>query len=150
MAVDLKLSKDATTSLFDISLTDGDFTLVDSFDTSITVALFADARAAASEVLPAELRRGWWGNQFGDDPTFQLGSKLWLIEQARNNQDTLNSAIDFAQNSLQWLVDDDHAEDVEVTGEQTSTGIGLTVKIARDQSRVDTKFYDLWENSGAI
>ena len=127
MSVDLALSKDATTSLFDISLVNGDFTLVDSFDTSITVALFADERADASEVPAAELRRGWWGNQFGDDPLFQLGSKIWLIEQARSNQDTLNSAIDFAKNSLQWLIDDDHAENIEVTGEQTPTGITLAV-----------------------
>lgn len=150
MSVDLALTKDSTTSLFDVTIVNGDFKLVDSFDTSIDVSLFADERADKSEVPAAELRRGWWGNQFGDDINFQLGSKLWLLDQTRNTQDTLNSAIDFAKKSLQWLIDDDHVENIEVLGEQTSTGIRLTVKIFRDQSRVDTKFYDLWENSGVI
>jgi len=150
MAIDLKVTKDATTGLCDLTLTNGDFTIVDSFDTSIKVALFADERADPSEVPSAELRRGWWGNQFNGDIEFELGSKLWLLNQVRNNQDTLNSAIDIAQNSLQWLVSDDHANKVEVSGIQTADNITLEVTIFRDQARVETKYYDLWENSGAI
>jgi len=146
MAVDLALSKEA--GFFDLSITNGDFTSVDNFDTSITVALFADKRADETEIPPAELRRGWWGNPFNGDATFELGSKLWLLYQARNTQDTLNSAIDFAQNALQWSIDDNHAEKVEVNALFTNGTLGLNVKIFRDQSRVENKFFDLWQNSG--
>lgn len=149
MAIDLKLAKDDDTGLQDVSLTNGDFTYVDSFDTSITVSLLGDERADKSEVPTAEFRRGWWGNQFNDDITFQLGSKLWLLKQARKTQATLNLAINAAQNALQWLVTDGHAENVRVAGEFTTNGIGLTITIERDQARTETKYYDLWQNSGA-
>ena len=150
MAVDLKLTKDPATGLFDLTIKNGDFALVDSFDTSIIVSLFSDQRADASEVPASESRRGWWGDQFGDDPTFRSGSKLWLLDQARNTQETLNSAIDFSSDSLQWFIDENHIENIEITGESTSTGITLKEIFFRDQSRVDTKFFDLWENSGAV
>lgn len=149
MPIDLVLAKDETTGLQDISITDGDFTSLDSFDTSIKVSLFADERADSSEVQAAEKRRGWWGNQFNDDDiSFQLGSKLWLLDQARLTQDTLNSAIDISKNALQWLIDDGHANDVVVTGEFAPEGIRITVTIFRDQARTETRYYDLWENSG--
>jgi phage gp46-like protein len=150
MAIDLKLAKDDATGLYDLSLTAGDFTLVDSFDTSVQVSILGDERADQSEVPSSELRRGWWGNQFNDDIAFQLGSKLWLLYQARATQDTLNSAINFAQNSLQWLVDDGHAQEVAVTGVRTIDNITLTVNIFRDQARVETRYYDLWDNTGSI
>ncbi len=149
MAVDIKLTQDATTGEFDVSFENGDFALVDSFDTSLTVSLFADARADASQVPRSELRRGWWGNQFGADfPLFEIGSLLWLIHQARKTQSVLNSAIDFAQNSLQWLVNDDHADRVTAAGEFTEEGISLAINIERGNSIVETKFFDLWDNTG--
>ena len=149
MAIDIQLTQDTDTGMFDVSFENGDFKTVDSFDTSLTVSLFADARASQSQVPRSELRRGWWGNQFDKDyPLFELGSLLWLLYQARNTQDTLNSAIDFAKNSLQWLVDNNHAESVNVTGAFTTVGITLTVVIDRGSSIIETRYYDLWNNSG--
>lgn len=151
MAIDLALTQDEDTKIFDLSLVNGDFKIIDSFDTSLQVSLFADARADASEVPASERRRGWWGNQFINSLVSDLGSKLWLLEQSRRTQSVLNSAIDFARISLQWLVDEGHADDVEVSGVFLNTsGIRLTITIFRDQSRVETKFYDLWENTGNI
>lgn len=148
MAIDIQLLQDATGE-FVISLENGDFKTIDSFDTSITVALFGDERADSSEVPTVENRRGWWGNSFGEDPEFQLGSKLWLLNQNRRTQETLNKAITIAQNALQWLIDDGHAESVDVTGAFTDDGIGLTITIFRSNAVTETRFFDLWNNSGA-
>lgn len=149
-AVDIALLKDSITHLYDINIDDnGDFILVNNFDTSLTVSLFANARANESEIPRSELRRGWWGDQFDPDfPNFQLGSKLWLLSQARKTQSTLNSAIDYTRSSLQWLIDENHAENVTVTGEITPTGITLSVVIDRGAGIVETKYYDLWNHSG--
>lgn len=148
--IDLKLSLNSD-SIYDISIENGDFALVDSFDTSLIVSLMTDARADQSQVFRSELRRGWWGNQFGVEPdSFQIGSLLWLLFQARNTQNTLNSAIDYAQNSLQWLVDDGNADSVSASGDFTPNGITLSINIFRGNSIVDTKYYDLWQNSGAM
>ncbi len=151
MAIDIKLTQDADTGIFDISFENGDFKTVNSFDTSLTVSLFADARASASQVPRSELRRGWWGNQFSPAyPLFEIGSKLWLLSQSRKTQDVLNSAIDFSRNSLQWLVNDGHAKAVTATGAFSTNGITLAITIDRGSSIVETKYYDLWNNSGQI
>lgn len=151
MAIDIKLTQNDDTGIFDISFINGDFETIDSFDTSLQVSLFTDARADASQVPRSELRRGWWGNQFSPGfPGFEIGSKLWLLNQARKTQDTLNNAIDFVRNSLQWLVTDNHAKGVNVSGVFTNTGIGLTIIIDRGSSIVETKYYDLWNNTGQI
>lgn len=150
MPIDIALFQDKSTGLYDVEFANGDFVTVDSFDTSLTVSLMADARASSSQVPRAELRRGWWGNQFNDDPSFEVGSKLWLLSQARKTQDTLNSAIDFAKNALQWVINDNHAKGINVTGKPTDTGIQLTVVIDRGASTTETKYYDLWNNTGKV
>ena len=150
MAVDIQLLQEDGTGEFVMSLENGDFKTIDSFDTSITVALFGDERADSSEVPAVERRRGWWGNNFGDDPEFQLGSKLWLLNQSRRTQETLNKAVTIAQNALQWLVVEEHAKNIDVTGAFTDNGIRLTIIIVRSSAVTETKFFDLWENSGAV
>lgn len=150
MAIDIQLLQQDGTGEFVISLENGDFKTIDSFDTSISIALFGDARADSSEVPAVERRRGWWGNNFGEDPEFQLGSKLWLLNQNRRTQETLNKAITIAQSALQWLVDDGHAKNVEVSGAFTENGIGLTITIFRGSAVTETRFFDLWNNSGAV
>lgn len=150
-AVDIALFQDKVTGIFDIAFEGGDFVTVNNFDTSLQVSLFSDARANASQVPRVELRRGWWGNQFSADfPDFAIGSLLWLLRQSRKTTDTLNSAIDFAQNALQWLVTDNHAQNVTVTGAITDTGITLAITIFRGSSITETKYYDLWNNTGQI
>ena len=149
MAIDIQLTQQASDGRFIVSLENGDFKTIDSFDTSITVALFGDERADSSEVPAVERRRGWWGNKFGDEPEFQLGGKLWLLNQNRRTSETLNKAVTIAQNALQWLVDEQHAKSVDVTGEFTESGIGLTITIFRSSAVTETRYYELWNNSGA-
>lgn len=149
MAIDIQLLQQEGTGEFVISLENGDFKTIDSFDTSISVALFGDERADSSEVPAVERRRGWWGNNFSNDPEFQLGSKLWFLNQNRRTPETLNKAITIAQNALEWLVVDEHAESVKVLGAFTENGIGLTITIFRSNAVTETRFFDLWNNSGA-
>lgn len=150
-SVDIALFQDKTTGLYDISFTDGDFTLVDNFDTSITVSLMTDARANSTQEPRAELRRGWWGNQFSDSfPDYEIGSQLWLLTQSRKVQATLNSAIDFAKSALSWLVSDNHAKAVNVTGKIDDDGITIGINIDRGASTTETKYYDLWNNTGKV
>lgn len=153
--IDIALAVDNATGLYDINFENGDFQMTEGFDTSLIVSLFADARASSSQIPRAELRRGWWGNQFSADfPEFEIGSKLWLLSQSRNIQDTLNSAIDFAKNALQWLVTNNHAKSINVTGafinDGTIGGIRLTIVIDRGSSITETKYYDIWNNTGKV
>jgi len=151
MAVDIAILRNQETGKFYTQLSNGDFLTNNNFDTSLTISLFGDKRADPSEVTAAENRRGWWGNPFNtDEIDFQLGSKLWLLEQARAVPATLNKAITYAKESLQWLIEDDHAKRIQVSGTLSQNNIQLVITIFRDASVTETRYYDLWENTGSV
>ena len=101
--IDIALLQDERGN-FDIGIdpATGDFFLTDGFDTAITMSLFCERRADASEVPTAELRRGWWGNEVGPEG-FEIGSKLWLTYQSRKTQATLNLVVDYARSGAHYL-----------------------------------------------
>lgn len=122
----------------------GDFELTEGFDTSLKVSLFADARAQADEVPAPQLRRGWWGNEF---LTIPIGSKLWFLDQAVNNEQRLVQSINSAQLALQWLIDNNFADNVEVSGSQERDIIDLQIKVSKSGSIVAERTYQLWRNT---
>ena len=132
---------------FDIGIEDGDFIAEDGFDTAIWVSLFTDARADESQVVLPENRRGWMGNLANDER--QLGGLLWLVEQRRLNQDTLNETIDYARKSLIWFIEDGLATQLNVTGEIVPrSGISLTMIITSVKGVTSTHYVNLWELTG--
>lgn len=148
------ISNDAVLTLnadgiYDISLTDeGDIETKAFFDTALLISIFAERRAEVSEVPESELRRGWIGNE--STPGFEIGSKIWLYEQARLNRDTLNGIKTEAFNALTWLTDNNY-----VVSHDTNTvlnenkDIELIIDLFRSNSEVENKVFTLWENSGA-
>jgi phage gp46-like protein len=149
--VDLKLIRDQQ-FLYDLLIkSNGDLDVVDSFDTSLTVSLLGERRADASEVPDAPRRRGWWGNEVNDNIEFELGSKLWIVlAQSRKTSENLRRAISYAREALQWLIDDGYLRDIQVSGEFTTIGLRLEIILLRDQSVAETRYYDLWTNTGEI
>jgi len=98
--VDIKLNDDK--GYWDIDFdSQGDFVLEDGFDTAILMSLMCNKRANEAEVEAPQYRRGWWGNETSDFDNFEIGSKLWLLSQARATQNTLNRAIRYTQDALQ-------------------------------------------------
>lgn len=133
---------------FDFTLdSTGDILTEDFFDTSILMSLFTDRRASASEVPISQNRRGWIGNEFFED-NFEIGSKLWLFDQSVLNQDVTNSIQDAAKTALEWLVDDGYAIRIDVRVIKGNTSVTLEVDIFRSNSKVEHRFYDLWQASG--
>jgi phage gp46-like protein len=120
----------------------GDIETADQLNTAILMSLFCERRAASSEMPAPELRRGWIGNV--STPGIEIGSKLWLYEQARVTKSTLNGIASEALNGLNWLVEDGIAVDIDAE----ATINGLTVNLTRPNSEVSTQFYKLWEGTG--
>lgn len=137
-----------TTIKWDISLDgSGDILTEDFFDTAILVSLFAQRRASESEVLLSHLRRGWIGNEsFEND--FEIGSKIWLYEQARTSRDTMNGISAAASEGLQWLIDQGFATNIDVATVLVDGEVNLQIDIFRPNSKVDRRFYSLWNASG--
>jgi len=128
--------------------TDGDLKSIDSLDTATLMSLLTDSRATGEEIQEAGQRRGWWGNLFNDDPTFEIGSKLWLdTNQGRITQLTLNNINDKALLCLEWLKTDNLVKDIEVTSALTgSNKIQLNIKFFIESNILEKSFI-LWENS---
>jgi len=147
--IDIDVQSDALGG-FDISIdpATGDLLQTAGFDTSLKMSLFEERRANREEMVPSERRRGWWGNTLFDEADFEIGSKLWLLDQARLTQETLNKAIDYARTALQWMIDDNHVEEVEVSGELRPETIILNIVLLRNGSKVDSFSFDIWSATG--
>lgn len=146
---DILLEKN-TDGVYDISFENGDFKTTDGLDTSIIISLFVDKRASESEVFEPELRRGWLGNEQNEDPDYEIGSKLWLLYQARNIPDTLNLAIDRTRDSLIWMLPDGLVKDIQVSGTQAEENITVSVNFIRFDNSILNQQFQLWENTSLI
>lgn len=100
-------------------------------ETAVLLSLFTDRRAGADDVIPdgSGDPRGWWGNTGRTRP---LGSKLWLLERAKQTEETRLRARDYASEALAWLVDDGVADDVAVEAVWQGRGyLALSVVISQ-------------------
>lgn len=144
--IDLKLEKNSL-DYYDISFdSDGDFEQVDNFDTSILLSLYTDKRAESSEVGEARKRRGYIADQLYT--SFRHGSKLWLLDQSRLNNNVRNLAKTYTSESLQWILDDGYLENINVqTIIQNNNNITINI-IGEDVNNSNRWSYSLWKNTG--
>jgi len=144
---DAVLAADST-GLYDFSLdASGDILTEDFFDTAILMSLFCERRAIASEMPASHLRRGWIGNE--STPGFEIGSKVWLYEQSRLTRATLNGINSVIKESLQWTIDDNIALEVAASSTLSrNNSITVEVTITRPNSKVEKRYFELWENTG--
>lgn len=147
MTLPVKLRLDTTTWGGDLVREGGQFEVDDGFETAALISLFTCRRAEDDDILPGgdDDRRGWWGDAYADVPGDLIGSRLWLLRRAKATQENLNRAKHYAEEALQWLIDDDAAGAVVVTAERVRDIIlGLRVQIYRPGA-VNPKYDQLWE-----
>lgn len=143
---DVLIKSDAQ-GLYDIQIDGADFASARGFETAIPTSFFTDSRASAVQVQQAELRRGWAGNLLYLDDGRELGGLLWILDQARLTADTINFAKSFAQDSLQWLIDDGLARSIKITVVRDG---GRSIKISTDIMTVDNsvqRYFTLWRST---
>lgn len=111
----------------------GDLDTGDDLANAVLLSLFTDRPALPDDVLPDGTtdRRGWWGDR-------DLGSRLWLLERAKQTEETRRRAEDYATEALQWLIDDGVVARFAVTAEWQRRGfLGLRIiAYRRDGSAV--------------
>lgn len=134
---------------FDIAIDGGDLRSTDGLDTALYVSLHTDARATDQQISVPEYRRGWIGNIASPVTGRQLGSLLWLVDQRRLTQTTLNEVVDYARKSLQWMIDDGICVNVEVSGSIVPTqGIRLNITMTSKQGVTESRYVNLWQQTG--
>jgi phage gp46-like protein len=135
---------------YDISFTNGDFTLTSGFDTAILMSLFTDKRAASFEVPRVEMRRGWCGNLLNNYANYEIGSKLWLLDQERKTPNIANLSESYTYDCLKWFLDDDLATNIDVSSQLDETGIVIAVIIKYSQNILYKNAFSLWQNTTTI
>lgn len=132
----------------DIQLNGYDLAADDGLTTAVIISLFTDRRAEDDDPLPAGAdRRGWWADAFPEMPNDKIGSRLWLLYREKQTQSVVNRAREYAEEALQWLIDDGIAKAVIVTAEIVRSGVlGLSIQITKpDDSQAGFNFQKLWE-----
>lgn len=112
----------------------------DSLTNAIVISLFTDARV--------DNQRGWWGNDFNqnEERQVEMGSRLWTLARSKQLADVLDDAQAYAEQALQWLIDDGHdlAIDVMATNpEQSVLLLSVVVTLPNGQTEQRT-FSAVW------
>ncbi|MBI4800440.1 MAG: phage GP46 family protein [Desulfarculus sp.] len=142
--VDLQTAFDNQAQRGDLALVDGALLQDESLVTAIILSLFSNRRAKADDQLPFNDgdRQGWWGDLVPPVEGDQIGSRLWLLWREKSISLNLNRAREYAQEALQWLIDDGHARQVVVEAEETRRGVlGLKVVVTLVDGQVLAQGY---------
>lgn len=145
--MDIKLGWRGATA--DLVLGEADLQADDGLETAVLISLFTDRRARDDDALPyADAdRRGWWGDSFADRAGDQIGSRLWLLRREKQLSAVVTRAREYAEEALQWLLDDGIAQRVEVTAELLRPGVlALHVRIVRPSgAELNQQYQYVWE-----
>lgn len=128
--MDIALVQDSN-GKFDIAMDGHDLKTDPGLRTKVIISLFTDARAHDDDVLPSDDndRRGYWGDSYSGGIK---GSRLYLLERAKEIQDTLDKAKDYAAEALGWFIEEGIAQTVKVTTDWFAKGkIGIYITITK-------------------
>ena len=149
--MDIALTFNTLTLTSDINLIRGDLESEKDLATAVILSLFSDRRARSDDPLePNESKRGWWGDTYAEINNDQFGSRLWLLRREKVLEKVLTRAQQYAQESLQWLIDDRVAEKINVTtevvGKRSDGVLGIRVEVKKPNRTAQSyKFDYAWE-----
>ncbi len=139
---------------FVFNTADQDLEADNTLETAVIISLFSDRRAKIDDPLPDPNnldRRGWWGDLVSFPvPGDQIGSRLWLLNREKTLEDVLARAKQYAQEALQWLVEDGVAVKIvietERQGEEGNDRLAIRVEIYRtDGNKEAFNFGAQWD-----
>lgn len=116
--------------------------------TAVLISLFTDRSANPGDVIPDGTtdRRGWWGDEGEDHP---IGSRLWLLDRAKQTNETLARAKDYMAEALQWLIDDGVAASIDIYAEWTRRGtLGAQITVHQPGKSAPTTLSFAWAWQG--
>lgn len=145
---DLGLTWDVDSFSADFSIAANDLATDDGLETAMILSLFTDRRAEDGDDLPdgETDRRGWWADAHPVIPSDRFGSRLWLLDRAKQTQETLDLAEAYAREALQWLLDDKVSDRIEITASIPRLDVlGLEVTVYKPQvDPVSYRFNYTW------
>jgi len=115
---------------------------------AVIISLFTWRRANPDDPLPADARMGWWGDSFAPVALDRIGSRLWLLSRAKLTSDVPAKAKEYAQEALQWLVDDKVVSRIEVQAERqglSQLALGAALYKNSTGPALDVRFSNAWD-----
>ena len=136
---------------FDLEIKNQDIVRDDGIRTSVIISLFTDKRVSSDEVTSEDPdQRGWWGDMFPEVDQDQIGSRLWLLQRAKQTNETLSRAKEYAEESLQWMIEDGVAASVTVVVEYLQRGwMKISVDVKRPRSTLSFRYEFNWQFEAA-
>lgn len=130
---DIRLTWFPASSGADIAIDSNDLAVDDGLETACMLSLYTDRRAEDSDVLPTGEtdRRGWWADPVAAVAGDRFGSRLWLLDRAKPTQETLDLAVEYAREALQWMIVDLVSNRIDVIAEFIPNGYALQVTVYR-------------------
>lgn len=85
---------------------------------AVTISLYTWRRAETDDPVDDDERFGWWGDSYPPITDDRIGSRLWLLRRVKLTPQTQRDAETYAQEALQWLLDDGHVIDIAIASEK--------------------------------
>jgi len=132
------------------SMLNGDIQMGGDLYTAVLLSLFTWATAQEGDLPPGRDKQGWWADSYSSIPGDVTGSRLYLLRNAKLTIDTVNRAKQYAQEALQWMIDDGVCSDVVVIAERAGINqLSMSVSIYKnDGSKVVFDFNNIWAYVG--
>lgn len=117
----------------------------DDLARAVVNSLFSWARAEEDDERPTEAKMGWWADSFSEEGD-KFGSRLWLLMRSALTAETLALAEEYAQEALEWMIEDNIAEEVTTKAELDGVDrLNLQVEIVRpNKETLTARFVDVW------
>ncbi len=131
----------------DLAINNSEILTDESLKTCVLISIFTDARCDKSELPKEQIsQKGFWGDAIFGGST---GSKLWLLNRSKLNNDTIIKAKEYAHEALRWLVIDGLAKELKTDAEIDSYGnLNLFINIIKPSGQAENiSINNLWENT---
>lgn len=111
------------------------------------ISLFSWRKSNDDDGVDIPNRQGWWGDTFASETNDRIGSRLWLLRREKLTDDVVARAREYAEESLQWMIDDALASAVNVSTDRENNRLNMSVEIVRpgDAQSIQARFQNLWE-----
>lgn len=148
---DIKLNHITTEggdNYYDISFTDGDFTLENGLNTAIQMSIFCEQRLEDSEVTPL-LRGGWVGNVLQPIEGYQQGSLIWTKYQSNMNPELKSVIEGYLNDCFLWMLEDAIVKNIEAEVNLLANyKIQAKITLTQNDDTQTATYYDLWRFTG--
>lgn len=124
---DISITWDASNSRGDWKMSGPVLATGNDIETAILISIFSDRMAQPGDVIPDGTNdpRGWWA-----DDDVPIGSRMWLLQRAKQTGTTLQLAYDYLAEALKWMVDDGVVGRFDMSTQWVRTGMLGAVIVA--------------------